>query len=285
MNTKKRALGRGLSALLEDASSTYSIGTIFNIRLDMIEANPYQPRNNFEEQSLRELGESIMKVGLIQPITVCKSEDDKFKLISGERRYRAAKMMGLEELPAYIRGAESNIEMLQMALIENLERKDLNPIEIALSFQRFVDEFSLTQEELSDKVGKKRSTVANYLRLLKLPAEIQAALRDNLLSMGHARAIIVVENAAEQLKLSARIIEKGLSVREVEKIVKEINERKEKPAPNKDLHKKYNNIKKELSAKLGVRIDLKKDNKGFVNIVIKCNSDNDLKNIIEILNK
>jgi len=285
MNAKKKAMGRGLGALLQNAASTYTIGSIFNIRLELIQANPYQPRNHFEEKALSELAESIKNVGLIQPVTVCKSDGDQFKLISGERRFRAAKMIGMEEIPAYIRGADSDLEMLQMALIENLERQDLNPIEIALSFQRFVDEFSLTQEELSEKVGKKRSTVANYLRLLKLPAEIQAALRDNKLTMGHARAIIVIENETEQIKLCGRIIEKGLSVREVEKIVKEINDKQTNTSPVKEKRKQFNHLKKELSDKLGLKVDVKNDLKGFVNIVIKCNSDKDLKNIVDILKR
>jgi len=289
MNAKKRALGRGLSALLENATefqqSAYTLGSIFNVSLDIIEANPYQPRNNFEEEALNDLANSIEKVGIIQPITICKTDGDKFKLISGERRYRAAKIIGLKEIPAYIRSAESDEEMLQMALIENIQREDLNPIEVALSFQRFVDEFTLTQEELSEKVGKKRSTVANYLRLLKLPPEIQAALRDNKISMGHARALIGIENAATQLKLFTRIADKGLSVREVEKIVKELYEKKEKPLSKKIKTKLYSEVKKSLTDKLGLKVDVKPDNKGFVNVVIKCSTDDELDKVIGFLNK
>lgn len=290
MNAKKKALGKGLGALLGNASdfqqSTYALGSIFNINMELIDANPYQPRNNFEKESLQELANSIDKIGIIQPVTVCKTDGEKFKLISGERRFRAAKMIGMSEIPAYIRGADSDQEMLQMALIENIQREDLNPIEVALSFQRFVDEFSLTQEELSEKVGKKRSTVANYLRLLKLPVELQASLRDADLSMGHARALIGIDNPDTQLKLFHRIIDKGLSVRDVEKIAKEYNEKKGKPQVTKNIKKKiYGELQKNLSKKLGLKIDVKQDTKGFVNVVIKCSSDDELDRIVEVLNQ
>jgi len=290
MNEKKRALGRGLSMLLENADDvsiqkSAIIGSIINIPVGMIEANPYQPRNDFEQEALNDLAVSIEKVGIIQPITVCKSEDGKFRLIAGERRFRASKLAGLTEIPAFIRIAESDMALLQMALIENIQREDLNPIDVSLSFRRLVDEFSLTQEELSNKVGKKRSTVTNYLRLLKLPVEIQAALRDGQISMGHARALIAVAEEVKQIKLFARIIEKGLSVREVEKIAKEINEKSSKSKPQKEVRQFYAGLKKELSSNLGVKIDFKKDNKGFINVVIKCNSDNELDRIIAILKK
>ena len=290
MNEKKRALGRGLSILLENAEDvnimkSAIIGSIINIPVGMIEANPYQPRNDFEQEALSDLAASIEKVGIIQPITVCKIDNGKFRLIAGERRFRASKLAGLNEIPAFIRIAESDMAMLQMALIENIQREDLNPIDVSLSFKRLVDEFSLTQEELSNKVGKKRSTVTNYLRLLKLPVEIQAALRDGQISMGHARALIAVSEDEKQLKLFARIIEKGLSVREVEKIAKEINEKTNKPKTQKVVQQFYNELKKELSSDLGVKIDFKKDNKGFVNVVIKCNSDNEFDKIIAILKK
>ncbi len=289
MNAKKKALGKGLSALLENATefqqSTYTLGSIFNVNLDIIEANPYQPRNDFEEEALKELAESIDKIGIIQPITICKTDGQKFKLISGERRFRAAKINGMKEIPAYIRGADSDEEMLQMALIENIQREDLNPMEVALSFQRFVDEFELTQEELSEKVGKKRSTVANYMRLLKLPLEIQAALRDNKLSMGHARALISVGHADEQLKIFNRIIHKGLSVREVEKIVQDLTSGKAKQTFTKNIKKKiYSEVKKNLSEKLGMKVDVKQDNKGIINVVIKCQNDEQLDKIVDSLN-
>lgn len=290
MNDKKRALGRGLSSLLENANDIdfkkpEIIGSIINIPLEIIEANPYQPRNDFEQEALNDLAASIEKIGIIQPITVCKTDTGKFRLIAGERRYRATKLAGLKEIPAFIRTADSDMELLQMALIENIQRQDLNPIEVSLSFKRLADEFSLTQEELSNKVGKKRSTVTNYLRLLKLPIEIQAALRDGQINMGHARALIVIINEAKQIGLFKRIIEKGLSVREVEKIAKEINEKANKPKPQKQIKNIFSDIKKELTSKIGLKVDLKKDNKGFVNVVIKCNSDNELDRIIAILKK
>jgi len=290
MNDKKRALGRGLSSLLENANDIDTkkpevIGSIIFIPLEMIEANPYQPRNDFEQEALNDLAASIEKVGIIQPVTVCKSENGKFRLIAGERRFRASRIAGLTEIPVFIRTADSDLDLLQMALIENIQREDLNPIDVSLSFKRLVDEFSLTQEELSSKVGKKRSTVTNYLRLLKLPVEIQAALRDSKITMGHARALIVISNENKQLSLFTRIIEKGLSVREVEKIAKEISEKINKPKPQKTVKKIYTDLKKELTSKLGLKIDLKKDTKGFVNVVIKCNSDNELDRIVAILKK
>jgi len=289
MNPKKKALGRGLSALLENATefqqSTFALGSIFKINISLIEANPYQPRNIFEEDALNDLARSIEKVGIIQPITVCKKDDEFFSLISGERRFRAAKLAGLTEIPAYVRGADSNEEMLQMALIENIQREDLNAIELAHSFQRFIDEFSLTQEELSEKVGKKRSTVTNYLRLLRLPAEIQVALRDNVLSMGHCRALISLKSEAQQLRILNKIIAKGLSVRQVEQIVKDLNEKENTHPKQKPIKKNYTQIKKELSTKLGMPVQVKKDSKGFVSVLLKCQDDNKFQDIIRLLNQ
>lgn len=290
MNAKKGALGRGLSVLLQNADdvsalNTTATGSIIFIALDLIETNPYQPRNVFEEEALNELADSIEKIGVIQPVTVCKTDNDKFRLIAGERRYRATKLAGLTEIPAFIRASGSELEMLQMALIENIQREDLNPIDISLSFKRLVDEFSLTQEELSNKIGKKRSTVTNYLRLLKLPIEIQASIRDGLLSMGHARALISISDEKKQLKLYNRIIEKGLSVREVEKIAKEVNQKKDKPETDINLRKHLKTVKNELTSKLGLKVDLKRDYKGFVNLVIKCSTDEEFNQLIEMLKK
>jgi len=287
---KKRALGRGLSVLLENADNiniqkSILAGGIVNIPLDLIEANPYQPRNNFEEEALNELASSIERIGIIQPITICKTEGDKYRLIAGERRLRASKLAGLTEIPAFIRTADSDMEMIQMALIENIQREDLNALDISLSFKRLVDEFALTQEELSHKVGKKRSTVTNYLRLLKLPIDIQAAIRDEIISMGHARALITLNNEKIQMKLFRRIVEKELSVRETEKIVKDLNHKTDKPSSTKEKSKQYTDIKKEISSKLGLKVDVKKDVKGFLNIVIKCSSDDEFDKIINILKK
>ncbi len=231
--TKKQALGRGLSALLKDSSSDITsandknadklVGNIIEIELEHIDVNPYQPRSYFNEESLRELASSIKELGVIQPITVRKLEGHKFQLVSGERRYRASKLIGNKTIPAYIRIANDQ-EMLEMALVENIQRKDLDPIEVALSYQRLIDEIDLTQEEMSARVGKKRSTITNYLRLLKLDPIIQTGMRDGFLSMGHGRALINVENTDVQLSIYEKIIQEKLSVRQTERLVKEIKE-------------------------------------------------------------
>jgi len=227
-NSKKPALGRGLSALLENAKTDITtkaidnapvLGSVSNIPISAIETNPFQPRTEFEEVALNELAQSIKEHGIIQPITVRKLGYDKYQIISGERRFRAAQLAGLTEIPAFIRVANDQ-QMLEMALIENIQREDLNPIDIALSYQRLMDECKLTQEEVSKRVGKQRSTVANYLRLLKLPAPIQKALKENAITMGHARALINIENEDKQLALFALILEQDLSVREVEELAK-----------------------------------------------------------------
>ena len=224
MKSKKRALGRGLDAILEspdtditsrDISGNYVAGAIADIPIDQIEANPFQPRTEFDEESLIELAESIRKQGIIQPITLRKMGYDQYQLISGERRLRAAKMAGLEEIPCYIRIANDE-QMVEMALIENIHRKDLNALDIAISYQRLIEECALTQDMLSDRVGKNRATISNYIRLLKLPAEIQLALRREQISMGHARAIINIEDPEAQLAILNKIIEKDISVRETE---------------------------------------------------------------------
>lgn len=288
MNPKKRALGRGLSSLLEDSADAISdkdliTGSIISIPVDLIEANPYQPRDVFEQTALDDLASSIERIGIIQPITVCRIPDGKFRLIAGERRLRASKLAGLTEIPAFIRSADSNLELFEMALIENIQREDLNPIELSLSFKRLMEEFSLTQEELSEKVGKKRSTVTNFLRLLKLPEDIQAGIRDGVLSMGHARALIGIDDSVKQMKLFNRIAENGLSVREVEKIVAAMAEKAEKPKSVNDSKKIYREIKKELTSKLGVKVDLKQDTKGFVNVVIRCSPGTELDKVVDML--
>ncbi len=229
---KRNALGRGLGAILSDANKEELIEEkeqkqikyelIGEIDVDKIEANPFQPRNNFDKIALQELADSIAEQGIIQPITVRRIGEDKFQLISGERRLQASKMAGLTKIPAYIRTANDE-QMLELALIENIQRQDLNPIEIALAYQRLIEECGLNLESLGIKVGKDRSTVNNYLRLLKLPYDIQVGLRDNLLSMGHARALITVENIDLQLKIYKQIIDGELSVRAVEKIVRELS--------------------------------------------------------------
>lgn len=221
---KRQALGRGLSALLDEseksaASKEEIIGNVVELPLDKIEVNPFQPRTNFNEESIEDLAKSVQALGVIQPITVRKIENDNFQLVSGERRLRAAKSVGLQTIPSFIRIADDQ-ESLEMALVENIQREDLDPIEIALSYQRLIDEIELTQEELSDRIGKKRSTITNYIRLLRLDPIIQTGIRDGFISMGHGRALITVEDRSKQLSIYEQILAKGLSVRATEKLVK-----------------------------------------------------------------
>ena len=230
MADKKRALGRGLSALLknpetditshEPISESKVAGSINEIAIAQIEVNPFQPRTEFDQENLQELATSIQQLGIIQPITVRKLGYDKYQLISGERRFRASQLAGLEKVPSYIRIANDK-EMLEMALVENIQREQLNAIEVALSYKRLMEECKLTQERMSERVGKKRSTIANYLRLLKLPAEIQVGLRDGKISMGHARALVNVSNSHTQLNIFHDTVANGFSVRDIEQIVKE----------------------------------------------------------------
>ncbi len=239
MSTEKRnALGKGLSALLNDSpsvnqnknsysnpsnpvSETDSLGSVNEIKISEIEVNPFQPRTEFDEQALADLSASIKLQGLIQPITVRRVNSHSYQLISGERRLRASKMAGLTQIPAYVRTANDQ-QMLEMALIENIQRENLNAIEVALSFQRMIDECSLKQEELGDRVSKNRSTVTNYLRLLKLPPTIQASIRDGGISMGHAKALLAVDDPTVQLYIFQQVIKNELSVRKVEEMVREI---------------------------------------------------------------
>ena len=227
--TKKQALGRGLSALLKDPDNDIQsvqdknaekvIGNMVDLDIDFIVVNPFQPRTNFSEESLRELASSIKELGIIQPITVRKLGLNKYQLVSGERRFRASKLLHLETIPAYVRIANDQ-ESLEMALVENIQRQDLDPIEIALSYQRLIDEINLTQEQMSERVGKKRSTIANYLRLLKLDPIIQTGMRDGFISMGHGRALITIEDQTLQLHIYEKILSKKLSVRETENLVR-----------------------------------------------------------------
>ena len=246
---KKSALGRGLSVLLNNSDS-YSVDTnpteekikvgVVAIPIKQIATNPYQPRSNFSDENISELAESIKNIGIVQPITVRKIEDNKFQLIAGERRLRASKKIGLKTIPSFIKNSNDE-EMLEIALVENIQRKDLDPIEIALSLKRLIDEVSLTQEQLSKKLGKKRSTISNYIRLLKLDPIIQTGIRDGFLSMGHGRSIINIEDKNIQLKIYKEIIRKELSVRKTENIVRKIKENK---TPKK-ISKKINNFLEE----------------------------------------
>jgi len=227
--TKKQALGRGLSALLKDPDKDIQsvsdenadkvVGNIVELDVDTIEVNPFQPRSNFNDEALHELAGSIRELGVIQPITVRKLDFDKYQLVSGERRYRASKLVGLKTIPSYIRIANDQ-ESLEMALVENIQRQDLDPIEIALSYQRLIEEIELTQEKLSERVGKKRSTITNYMRLLKLDPIIQSGIRDGFVSMGHGRALVNIQNKEDQIAIYERIVAQGLSVRDTERAVR-----------------------------------------------------------------
>jgi ParB family chromosome partitioning protein len=287
---KKTGLGRGLSAILEspetditskDISGNYVAGAIANLPTGKIETNPFQPREDFDEASLKELAQSILEQGIIQPLTVRKMGYDKYQLISGERRYRAAKIAGVETVPCYIRVANDE-QMLEWALIENIQRENLNAIEIAISYNRLIEECTLTQDELSKKVGKNRTTVTNYLRLLKLPAEVQAALRDGSISMGHARTLINVEDEAKQLVITRKIIAEELSVREVEKLVRQLDKvitsvtKRGKIA----LPLKYETMKDSIQQRLNRKIEFKRTPKGKGTIIIPFISDEDLQTII-----
>ncbi len=290
---KKNSLGRGLGALIEsqettpretvtETKETKTNGGVAEIDIDTIDANPYQPRTIFDEEALSELSTSIKEIGIIQPITLREKENGHFELISGERRLRASKMAGLKKLPAYVRKADDQ-NMLEMALVENIQREDLDAIEIAISYQRLLDECSLTQELLSQRVGKKRATVTNYLRLLKLPADIQLGIRDRKLSMGHARALVNVDQPMDQLSLYNKILEQELSVRKVEELVRNLNTPKEEVIPNKEEPQKdYESLKKDLVSFFNSKIDFKRNNNGSGKIVIPFKSDEDLERIIAI---
>lgn len=270
---------------MDDADKMLPGAGINEIDLSKIEANPFQPRTKFDEEPLKELAESIKEIGLIQPITLRKVSDDKYQIIAGERRFRAAQMAGLESIPAYIRKAKDE-GMLEMALVENIQREDLDAIEIALSYQRLLEELEFTQEELSTRIGKKRSTIANYLRLLKLPAIIQKGLIDKQISMGHARAIINIEDPDTQTLIYNQIIKMGLSVRRVEEIVRNlsIEDPRETAGPEKQkFPKEYQNLKKQLDKIFSSKIDLSINSDGKGKIVIPFKSAADLDRIVKII--
>lgn len=289
--TKRQALGRGLSALLQDSPNINSasdknadklIGSIIEIELSLIDVNPFQPRTYFDEESLIELGNSIKELGVIQPITVRKMDGNQFQLVSGERRFRASKLIGNTSIPAYIRIANDQ-EMLEMALVENIQRKNLDPIEVALSYQRLIDEIKLTQEELSTRVGKKRSTVTNYLRLLKLDPILQTGMRDGFISMGHGRAMINVENTEDQLAIYERILREQLSVRQTEDLVKNLKSgpiSKPKVKQTPDFVK--NNIKP-ISEFFGQKIAVTMSTNGKGKISIPFHSEEDFNRIKNLL--
>lgn len=295
IHQKKTGLGRGLRALLDDSelpdngkqqfrNESPSLGTIGSVKISQIDVNPFQPRTDFDLEALKELSESIKLQGLIQPITVRQSGQNSFQLISGERRLRAAKLAGLTEIPAYIRTANDQ-QMLEMALIENIQRENLNAIEVALSFQRMIDECDLKQEQLGERVSKNRSTVTNYLRLLKLPPAIQASIRDKEISMGHARALISVEDSDKQLYIFQEIIKHGLSVRKVEELVRQIQTigKEKKASKTAGMSFQYMKIQDDLASKFSTNVKLKLSDKGTGSIEIAFMSDDDLNRILEML--
>lgn len=286
---RKNALGRGLSALIDTDEERDLIHDKLSkgieIPIDHISTNPFQPRTKFDDDTLEELAESIKQIGIIQPITIRETHDGNYQLITGERRLRAAKIAGISRIPAYVRGAHDN-ELLEMALVENIQREDLDAVEIAISFQRLMDECNLTQEDLSQRVGKKRATVSNYIRLLKLPAEIQLGIREKKISMGHARAIVNIEDPREQLDLYNKIVRTDLSVRKVEEIVRKLTKRKEESetsdSQRTSLPHTYEELKNHLSEFFNTSVDFKRNNKGSGKIVIPFVSDDELERIIAI---
>jgi ParB family chromosome partitioning protein len=290
---KKQALGRGLSALLQDpkkdtqtpvsSSSSPEVGTIIELELSLIEVNPFQPRTQFKEEAIRELAASIQELGVIQPITVRKIKDDTFQLVSGERRLRASKLLDLKTIPAYIRVANDQ-EALEMALVENIQRQDLDPIEIALSYQRLIDDIQLTQEQMSQRVGKKRSTIANYLRLLKLDPLVQTGMRDGFISMGHGRAIVNISSHTDQIAIYKEIISKKLSVRATETLVQNYNSPKTvKTTKPNELPDYIKNGAKKIATYFGHKIDVKMDKKGAGKILIPFHSKEDYYRILKLL--
>ena len=294
MNNRRNALGRGLSAILKNPKTDITnntnneklVATINEISIDEIQINPFQPRVNFEEEKIFELTESIKELGIIQPITVRKLGYNKYQLISGERRLRASQILNLKTIPSYIRIANDE-QMLEMALVENIQRENLNPIEIAISFQRLIKECNLTQEQCGNKLGKKRTTVTNFLRLLKLPLEIQNGLKKQKISVGHARALINIKDSSKQLNIYNDIIENGFSVREVEQIAKDFSDRDYNFSASKKRNEEiltfaHQKILYDLSKKLDKKIQLKKTKKGNGKIIIPFSNEDELS---EIFNK
>ncbi len=287
----KPALGRGLSALLENAKTDITtkqtgdaspvVGSIAVIKIKNIETNPFQPRTNFEEIALKELSDSIAQHGIIQPITVRKLGYDKYQLISGERRFRASQMANLIEIPAYIRVANDQA-MLEMGLIENIQREDLDPIEVSLSYKRLIDECNITQEQLGEKVNKQRSTVTNFLRLLKLPVVIQKAVRDKDISMGHARALLSIENEDKQLAIFAMALENELSVRQLEELARgeKLNFKPKTTKVEKPLTIEDKQIAKKLEKIFNKSFSYKRNPKGVGSLSLSFNNDEELQHIL-----
>lgn len=316
--TKKNVLGRGLNALIDNSEdlsiSRKPSASILDVDIDNIDTNPWQPRSKFDEERLNELATSIKELGIIQPLTLRKIDNGRYQIIAGERRFRASQIAGLTHIPAYIRSAEDET-MLELALVENIQREDLDPIEIAISYQRLMDECNLTQENMSERVGKKRSTIANYLRLLKLPAEIQLGLRGNQISMGHARAVINIDEVDTQLKIYKQIVDNDLSVRKVEELVRNLdfveesktedekneetqvveNQTKDIQTEEKQVEKQqtkekisssdYESLKSQLSDFFHTKIQFSRNLSGQGKITIPFKTDEELEKIVSILDK
>lgn len=291
---KNNRLGRGLSALLKDEPTVKTaqdegarklVGNILEIDLEKITTNPWQPRTNFDKKALEDLVASITSLGVIQPITIRKKATGEYELISGERRFRASQLAGKKTIPAYVRLANDQ-EMLEMALVENIQRQDLDAIEIALSYQQLIDEIKLTQEELSKRVGKDRSSITNYLRLLKLDPIIQTGIRDGMISMGHGRALIAVEDTDLQFEIYEKIVKNNLSVRDTEKLIKSIKEGDEKTAKKVvELPKQYKEALSSISTSLKTKVEIKRAQNGKGKIILNFTSDDDFERLSKFLNE
>ncbi len=289
--TQKNALGRGLGALIDGVEKEVlekKVEANMNIAVDAIDANPFQPRTHFDEQALEELAASLKKLGIVQPLTVRETGEGRFQLIAGERRLRAARLAGLTHVPAFIRTADDQA-MLELALVENIQREDLDAVEVAISFQRLIEECRLTQEELSDRVGKQRSTIANYLRLLKLPAEIQLGLRNKHLMMGHARALISIEDPKKQINVYYKIIDGELSVRQAEELVRQLQSEKVRdPAKiekKKKLNQDFSQLSDHLNRIFSTRVNFRINELGKGKIVIPFDNPEEMERILGIFDR
>ncbi len=287
---QRNALGKGLGALIEDYDSQESqdvqVRPTNEININDIDVNPYQPRKHFDQEALEELSQSIKGLGVIQPITVRQVDKNKFQLIAGERRLRASSLAGLKTIPAYVKTVDDP-SLLELSLVENIQREDLDAIEVALSYQRLIDECDLTQESMSERIGKKRSTVTNYLRLLKLPPDIQFGIRQRQISMGHARALINIEHPKDQIKIYQQIIKEGLSVRKTEEVIRNLGKEEKPPEknPQAGIPEEYNELKNHIAQHFNTGVDLKINNKGAGKIIISFKSNDDLERIMGILDK
>lgn len=285
MGLKRNALGRGLDSLISVSDiQTGGSSAINEIKIDDIKPNPHQPRRTFDEETLGELAASIKELGVVQPLSVREMGDGTYQIIAGERRWRAAGIAGLNSVPAYVRSA-SDTEVTEMALIENIQREDLNAIEVALAFRNLIDTYNLTQEKLSERLGKKRATIANHLRLLKLPAEIQLGLRDHKLEMGHARALLSVEDPKQQLRLYNLILKDGLSVRKVEELAKKAGEEQEnkKTLKAENTDDSLKTYREALTGKFGKRVKLTQNSEGKGTLSISYSNEEELRNIVSSL--